>query len=101
MMAPVSSSSSSEDTLTYSISTSETERLLQELQDTNKTLLNVIQRLEDNQPVSRSVHLAIKRLLHQYAKCILGRPNLVATFAWLSMLLCNGLGLAQTYSSTS
>jgi Na+/H+ antiporter NhaD/arsenite permease-like protein len=81
------SSSSSDETLADPILISETERLLQELQDTNRTLLNVIQRLEDNQPLSKSIHLAIKKLLHHYAKWLLALPNLVATFVWLSMLL--------------
>jgi hypothetical protein len=83
----IPTASSSDETLADSISTSETERLLQELRDTNTTLLSVIQRLEDHQPLSKSIHLAIRKFLYHYAKWLLALPNLVATLIWLSMLL--------------
>lgn len=84
----ISLDSPSEESFAEFLPMSENEKLFRELQETNKTLLSVIQRLEERQqPAHRSLSSSIKRFFHKNAQWLLALPNLLATFIWLAMLL--------------
>lgn len=75
------------ESFAVSLPPNETERLLHELQETNKELLDKIQRLEESQPLWKSIYVSIKGFLRRHSRRLLAMPNLLATFSWLSMLV--------------
>jgi hypothetical protein len=87
MVGLESSPASPLETFGESLPARESERLLRELQGTNKALLNVIKRLEERGTGQRSTYSIIQQFLLRHSKLLLATPNLTATFLWLGMLL--------------
>jgi len=75
------------ETFPESLPTSQNERLLHELEETNRSLLKIIQELEENPPVWKAACSSINDFFHRYTKLLFALLNLIATFLWLSMLI--------------